>query len=305
MRDAFIAELTVLAEADPSVMLITGDLGFGVLTDFAERFPNQFLNAGVAEQNMTGLACGLALEGHKVYTYSIANFTTLRPLEQIRNDICYHDADVTLVSVGGGFSYGQLGMSHFATEDLAILRALPNMEVIAPVDPWETTLLTRQMAVKPGPKYLRLDKGRAGTHEDAVNLGKIRTVRDGFDVTLIGIGAIVSEALKAAQILSDQGIEARVLAVHSLKPLDTQAVLAAARETGGIITIEDHNILGGLGSAVAETCLEAGVVPRFFQRLGLQDVYPSVVGDQDFLRATYKLNAQAVVDILSKKEMRQ
>ena len=295
MRDAFIAELTALADADLSVMLITGDLGFGVLTEYAERFPNQFLNAGVAEQNMTGLACGLALEGHKVYTYSIANFTTLRPLEQIRNDVCYHDADVTLVSVGGGFSYGQLGMSHFATEDLAIMRALPNIEVIAPVDPWETKRLTRQMAARPGPKYLRLDKGRAGTVEEPVILGKIRQVRDGSDVTLIGIGAIVSEALAAAETLADLGIQARVLAVHSLKPFDADPVLAAARETGGIITIEEHNILGGLGGTVAETCLEAGAAPKFFRRLGLQDQYPSVVGDQKYLREAYGLDASAIV----------
>lgn len=300
MRDAFIAELTALAKADPSVMLITGDLGFGVLTDYAEQFPDQFLNAGVAEQNMTGLACGLALEGHKVYTYSIANFTTLRPLEQIRNDVCYHDADVTLVSVGGGFSYGQLGMSHFATEDLAILRALPNMEVIAPVDPWETTVLTRQMAARPGPKYLRLDKGSAGTSEEPVELGKIRKIRDGQDVTLIGIGAIVSEALSAADTLAQQGIQARVLAVHSLKPLDTQVILDAARETGGVITVEEHNIIGGLGGAVAETCLEGGVMPKFFRRLGLQDQYPSVVGDQNHLRAAYKMDAHAIVETVLK-----
>ena len=298
MRDAFIAELTALAEVDPSVMLITGDLGFGVLTDYAERFPNQFLNAGVAEQNMTGLACGLALEGFKVYTYSIANFTTLRPLEQIRNDICYHNANVTLVSVGGGFSYGQLGMSHFATEDLAILRALPNMEVIAPADPWETRLLTRQMSKKPGPKYLRLDKGQAGTFKEPVELGKIRQLRNGYDLTLIGIGAIVSEALEAAQILSAEGVEARVLSVHSLKPFDSNTVLTAARETGGIITIEEHNILGGLGSTVAETCLEAGVLPGFYRRVGLQDEYPSIVGDQNFLRAAYKLNAKAIADLV-------
>jgi len=295
MRDSFIAELTDLAAADPSVMLITGDLGFGVLTDYAERYPDQFLNAGVAEQNMTGLACGLALEGHKVYTYSIANFTTLRALEQVRNDVCYHDADVTLVSVGGGFSYGQLGMSHFATEDLAILRALPNIEVIAPADPWETKLLTRQMAARSGPKYLRLDKGRAGTAEVPVELGKIRQVRDGSDLTLIGIGAILSEALAAADILSVQGIEARVLAVHSLKPFDVDPVLASASETGGIITVEEHTVLGGLGGTVAETCLEAGVHPGFFRRLGLQDQYPSVVGDQDYLRAAYGMDATAIV----------
>lgn len=298
MRDAFIEELTLLAEADESVMLITGDLGFGVLTSYAERFPSQFLNVGVAEQNMTGLACGLALEGHKVYTYSIANFTTLRPLEQIRNDVCYHDADVTLVSVGGGFSYGQLGMSHFATEDLAIMRALPNMEVFAPVDAWETKILTRQMAAKPGPKYLRLDKGQAGTSVEPVEMGKIRQVRDGADVTLIGIGAILFEALKAADILAGLGIQARVLAVHSLKPFDADTILAAARETGGIITIEEHNILGGLGGTVAEICLEAGVTPGFFRRVGMQDEYPSIVGDQNYLRAAYGIDASGLVEAI-------
>ena len=295
MRDAFVAELTQLAAVDPSVMLITGDLGFGVLDNYAAQFPEQFLNAGVAEQNMTGLACGLALEGHKVYTYSIANFTTLRPLEQIRNDICYHDADVTLVSVGGGFSYGQLGMSHFATEDLAILRALPNIKVIAPADPWETKILTRKLAIQKGPKYLRLDKGNAGISECPVELGKIREVRSGNDVTLIGIGAIIAEIIDAAKILSDKGIDASVLAVHSLKPLDIDPILQAARETGGLITVEEHSIIGGLGGAVAETCLEAGVPPRFFCRLGLKDQFPTVVGDQNYLRAAYNMNASAIV----------
>lgn len=303
MRDAFIAELTQLAAADPSVMLITGDLGFGVLDNYAAQFPAQFLNAGVAEQNMTGLACGLALEGHKVYTYSIANFTTLRPLEQIRNDICYHDADVTLVSVGGGFSYGQLGMSHFATEDLAIIRALPNIKVIAPADPWETKILTRKLAEHKGPKYLRLDKGYAGIPECPIELGKIRQVRPGKDITLIGIGGIIAEILDAAKILSGKGIEARVLAVHSLKPLDVDPILLAAQETGGLITIEEHSVLGGLGGAVAETCLEAGVAPKFFCRLGLQDQFPSVVGDQNFLRAAYSMDASAIVSAVMENQV--
>lgn len=295
MRDAFIAELTLLAEADPSIMLITGDLGFGVLTDFARRFPKQFINAGVAEQNMTMLAAGLALEGYKPYTYSIANFTTLRCLEQIRNDVCYHDADVTVVSVGGGFSYGQLGMSHFATEDLAILRALPNMMVVAPADPWEARQLTRQMAANPGPKYLRIDKGAAKLPEVEVTLGAIRTVRDGTDITLVAIGAIVGEAMAAAAVLSEGGIEARVLAVHSLKPLDTQPLLAAARETGGVVCVEEHSVLGGLGGAVAEVLLSAGAAPKRFHRIGLGDLYPTVVGDQSFLRHEYFMDAEAIV----------
>lgn len=297
MRDAFIAELTSLAENDPEIMLLTGDLGFGVLTDFSEKFPNQFINIGVAEQNMSGIAAGLALEGHKVYTYSIANFTTLRCLEQIRNDICYHDANVTLVAVGAGFSYGQLGVSHFATEDLAILRALPNMTVVAPSDPWEARILTRQMAAISGPKYLRIDKGAAGApevHED-VTLGQGRILSDGEDVTIVGIGAILSEALAAADELERQGVSTRVIGVNSLKPFDHSIIFEACKETKGIITIEEHVEIGGLAGAISEACLSANIHPGFFHRVALRDEYPTIVGDQKFLRETYGLNSKDIV----------
>lgn len=299
MRDAFVEELISLAAADPTLMLVTGDLGFGVLNSFIERFPQQFLNAGVAEQNMTALAAGLALEGHKVYTYSIGNFSTLRCLEQLRNDVCYHDADVTVVAVGGGFSYGQLGMSHFATEDLAILRALPNMMVVAPSDPWETKLLVRQMASLHGPKYLRLDKGRAGLPVDTsdVQLGKVRAIRSGESITIVSIGAILSEARKAADILAEQGVNVRVLTVHTLKPFDAAPILDAALQTGGIVCVEEHNVHGGLASVVAQACLEAGAAPRAFRAVGLQDLYPTIVGDQDYLRTAYGMDASAIAKV--------
>ena len=307
MRDYFLKELTRQAAEDSSVMLITGDLGFGVLTDFSRRFPDQFINAGVAEQNMTAMACGLAMEGHRVFTYSIANFTTLRCLEQIRNDICYHDADVTVVSIGGGFSYGQLGISHFATEDLAILRALPNMMVIAPSDPWEAEELTRQLPGTPGPKYLRIDKGAAGLPADcsSVRLGQARRVREGADATVICIGAILAEALAAALQLSHEGVQLRLVSVHTLKPLDTEEIIAAARETGGIITLEEHSIVGGLGGAVAETLLDAGCAPDFFLRVGLKDIYPSKVGDQNFLRTEYNMDAAALIEVVRKALSRE
>lgn len=307
MRDAFIAELTELAEADKSIVLITGDLGFGVLNDFAQRFPDQFINAGVAEQNMTALACGLALEGHKVFTYSIGNFTTLRCLEQLRNDVCYHDADVTAVAVGGGFSYGQLGMSHFATEDLAILRALPNMCVVAPSDPWETRVLTRQMAAEKGPKYLRLDKGNAGlpeTPEDVI-LGKVRSVREGDSLTIVTIGAVLSEALIAAERLANVGVEAHILSVHTLKPLDAAPIIASARKTGAVVTVEEHSTIGGLAGAVAEVLLLAGAAPPKFAAVGLADCYPTIVGDQNYLRTAYGMDADAIEKaVLSLKERR-
>ena len=197
MRDAFVRALGELADGDPDVILINGDLGFGVLTDFIENRPTQYVNAGVAEQNMTGLAAGMALEGARAYTYSIGNFTTLRCLEQLRNDVCYHNANVTAVAVGGGFSYGQLGMSHFATEDLAILRALPGMKVVAPSDPWQAVELTRQLYAAAGPAYLRIDKDKAGLTEaaDEIELGKVRVVHHGSDATVFTTGAILVEVI--------------------------------------------------------------------------------------------------------------
>ena len=299
MRDAFVKTITTLAASDSRIVLITGDLGFGVLTDFAERFPRQYLNAGVAEQNMTALACGMALEGRIAFTYSIANFPTLRCLEQLRNDVCYHNAKVTVVSIGGGFSYGQLGMSHHATEDLAIMRALPNMTVIAPSDPWEATEAIVALIDRPGPAYLRIDKSVSGFEVrpgESFNIGRARLLRDGGDMTLIGVGGILSEALSAADRLAEYGIECRVLSMHTIKPLDREAVLAAASETGGIITLEEHSVIGGLGSAVAEICLEAGSALSTFRRIGLNDVYADIVGDQQYLRAYYGITSTNVIE---------
>jgi len=297
MRDAFVARLLELGRKDPRLVLITGDLGFGVLNEFVATLPGQFINAGVAEQNMTMLATGMALSGWKAFTYSIANFTTLRCLEQIRNDACYHDAKVTIVSIGGGFSYGQLGMSHFATEDLAILRALPNMRVIAPAETWEAQDLLEEDIALPGPSYFRIDKSAGGLPRRAGERGRLgvaRMLAEGRDVTLVTVGGILAEAVRAAEILRGDGISARVLSLNSLKPLDEAAILAAARDTGGIITLEEHTIIGGLGSAIAECCMSAGAVPGFFLRLGLPDVFSTVVGDQLFLREHFGLDAKSV-----------
>lgn len=298
MRDTFIRTLTELAQDNDRIALITGDLGFGVLDNFAATYPGQYINSGVAEQNMTAIAAGMALSGWKTYTYSIANFTTLRCLEQIRNDVCYHDADVCIVSVGGGFSYGQLGMSHFATEDLAILRALPNLRIVAPSELWEVEDLTRELAASPGPSYLRIDKGVGGVARregEIARLGKARLVREGDHATIMTTGAIVSEAVKAAEQLASDGIECRIVSHSSLKPLDTDAIVAAARETGGIVTVEEHTIIGGLAAAVAETCLEQSVAPRFFSRLGLKDCFPTIVGDQNYLRSAYGMDSACII----------
>ena len=294
MRDAFVRALGELAGEDPRVILVNGDLGFGVLTDFIERYPGQYVNAGVAEQNMTAIACGMAMTGARAYTYSIGNFPTLRCLEQLRNDVCYHHADVTVVAVGGGFSYGQLGVSHFATEDLAIMRALPGMTVVAPSDPWQAYELTRQLHVRGGPAYLRIDKGLAGLPRGEVVLGKARQVRDGDDAVVFAAGGILSEAVAASDALRREGLGVRIVDVHTIKPLDVDSISASIRACGHVVTLEEHVIAGGLGGAIAESCLEAGVEFRSFRRLGLHDEYPAVVGDQAFLRERYGLSAAYV-----------
>jgi transketolase len=302
MRDAFVRVLTELAPSHPELILLTGDLGFGVLNDFIARFPRQFLNVGVAEQNMSGLAAGLGLEGHTVFTYSIGNFPTLRCLEQIRNDICYHKANVKIVCVGGGMSYGAVGMSHHATEDLAILRSLPGMLVLSPCDLWEAAEAARYLVSHKGPAYLRLDKSAAATQPEPGEVftpGQIRSVREGSDVTLAATGGVLQEALAAAEQLSAKGIESRVLSVHTIKPLDLNTLTAAATETGGLVTIEEHAVDGGLGGAVAESLMEAGVFPEFFVRLGLHNTFSSVVGSQQYLRKVYGLDASAIVQAVA------
>lgn len=304
MRDAFVGVLTELAPQHPELLLLTGDLGFGVLNDFIAQSPRQFLNVGIAEQNMSGLAAGLAIEGHTVFTYSIGNFPTLRCLEQIRNDICYHRANVKIVSVGGGMSYGPVGISHHATEDLAILRSLPGMQVFSPCDLWEAAEVTRYLLAHPGPAYLRLDKSAAPAtcrHGEIFRAGAIRTVREGSDATLAATGGILGEALLAADALAERGIFCRVLSVHTIKPLDAGTLVAAASETGGLLTIEEHAVDGGLGGAVAEALMEAGAFPGFFVRIGLRNTFSSVVGSQTYLRAVYSLDAASIAQTVSAK----
>ncbi|MBS1723713.1 MAG: transketolase [Armatimonadetes bacterium] len=304
MRDAFVRQLTEIARKDAKVMLITGDLGFGVLMKFAEELPGQFLNAGVSEQNMTLLATGLALGGRTVFTYSIANFPILRPLEMIRNDACYHNANVKVVGIGGGFSYGALGISHHATEDLAILRSLPDITVVAPCDLWETEEATRALVAQPGTAYLRLDKSHATTSEGSKRdfaLGKARVLEEGDALTIVSCGGIVQEVLDATAHLRSEGHRCRVLSMHTVKPLDKEAVLRAAQETGGIVTVEEHTLDGGLGSAVAETLLDAGVAPRAFKRIGLRSCFSSVVGSQEYLRKVYGMDSQSI--LLAAREM--
>jgi transketolase len=295
VRTAFIDTLNQLAGQDERIWLLCGDLGFSVLESFAQSFPNRYMNIGVAEQNMTGIAAGLALSGKIVFTYSIANFPVMRCLEQIRNDVCAHNLNVKIVSVGGGFAYGSAGYTHHGTEDLAIMRVLPNMTVLAPGDPVETKLLTIAATERPGPCYLRL--GKAGepiihTSQPDITIGKAIVLREGEAGTLISTGAMLGMTMKAADELAALGISVSVLSMPSLAPLDKDAVLRAARDTGRILTVENHG-LGGLGSAVAEVLVASPLHPRF-AAMYLQATPIKVAGSEASMYATHNLSAAEI-----------
>lgn len=296
MRNTFIETLCEIAAEDPRVWLVCGDLGFSVLETFASKFPERYLNAGVSEQNMTGLAAGLATCGKIVFTYSIANFPVMRCLEQIRNDVCYHNLNVRVVAVGGGLAYGTQGYTHHGVEDLAVTRVLPNMTVIAPADPVETRLATRALIDHNGPCYLRLGKANESKVHSKISdfqIGKSIQVRDGSDLTFITTGGVLETALLAADKLKSDNLAARVLSMHTVQPLDIDAVLRGARETGCVLTIEEHG-LGGLSSAVAEQLAvnRAGCV---FRPLHLPREPFTHAGSQIALRAEAGLSVEAIV----------
>ncbi len=302
MRTAFIKKLMELAEHNSRIMLLTGDLGFGVVTHFAERFPKQYLNVGIAEQNMVGIATGLALSGKVVFTYSIANFPILRCLEQIRNDVCYHHANVISVSIGAGLCYGSLGMTHQATEDIAILRSLPYLDVLAPGDPQEAAAATEWLSQGRGPAYLRL--GRAGepiVHSNIIDwkFGKAIEVRSGNDLTMISTGTMLKTAMDTASLLDEKGIHAQVLSMHTIKPLDKEAISTAVEKTGVLVTLEEHSRIGGFSSAIMEALVEMELNPRF-KTIALPSEFCKTVGDQKYLLQHYGLDPLSIENSILK-----
>jgi transketolase len=299
MRSIFNQVLVELAQNDPRIYMVLADIGYGEIEPFRDAFPARFINCGVAEQNMAGVACGVALEGNIVVTYSIANFPTLRCLEQIRNDSCYHNANVKIVIIGGGLAYGPLGVSHQATEDIAIMRALPNMVVVCPGDFAEAAAATRATIAHPGPVFYRCGyKKEPPIHQGPIDfkLGKAIQVRDGRDLTFIFTGTIGNQVLPAAEALEKEGIHCRVVSMHTVKPIDRDAILAAARETGGIVVVEEHQCIGGLGGAVAEVLTGACVAPKKFLHVALPDLYVSKVGTHEWLLDQYGLSTPKIIE---------
>lgn len=297
MRTAFIQTLSELAEADDRIWLLCGDLGYSVLEGFASRFPERFVNVGVAEQNMTGIAAGLAMCGKQVFVYSIANFPVMRCLEQIRNDVCYHNLNVKIVAVGGGLTYGTHGYTHHGVEDLAVMRILPNMTVIAPADPVEARLATSAIVDLPTPCYLRLGKaGEPVVHQQqpVFEIGKAIEVRQGNDATIMSIGGALELVVQASQQLASRGYHVQVLSMPTLYPLDEGAIIQAAERTGKLLTVEEHG-LGGLGTAVAEVLAQSGVLAKF-KSLRLRREAIATAGTQTVLRAVHGLSLEGVVE---------
>lgn len=296
MRDTFVRTLLELAKEDRNIELVTGDLGFGVLKPFWEALPDQFINAGIAEQNMTTVAAGMALEGKNVFTYSIGNFPTLRCLEQIRNDCAYHNANVKIVCVGGGFVYGSLGMSHYATEDIAVMRALPDVVVMCPGDLVEAEAATKAIAKHHGTCYLRLGRGgEKRIHKELKNfeIGKAIPVRFGERIAVFSTGAIFEEVEEACNLLAAEGIYPTVYTFPTVKPIDAEVIreIAAAHEM--IVTCEEHNLSGGFGSAVAEVLAEMPSHARLM-RIGMHDQYSTLVGNQKYLRDQFGMSGKKI-----------
>lgn len=299
MRDAFVKKLIELAKKDRNTELVTADIGFGVLKPFWVQCPDQFTNAGIAEQNMMTVAAGMALEGKTVFTYSIGNFPTLRCLEQIRNDCAYHNANVKIVCVGGGFVYGSLGVSHQATEDLAVMRALPGVVVMAPADMVEAEECTKALANHRGTAYLRLGRGgekRIHSKIEGFQIGKAIKVYDGERVAIFSTGAISDEVIEAAESLRVKGYNPAVYTFPTVKPIDKDLIERISREFELIVTVEEHNVVAGFGSAVAEVMAEMKTKKAYLLRIGLNDEYSILVGNQKYLRRQYGMDSKAIAE---------
>ena len=309
MRNNLINVICEEARHNSNLTFITADLGYNVLNRFYEEFPDQFVNVGISEQNMTSVAAGMALEGKKVFTYSIGNFSTMRCLEQIRNDVCYHNADVKVVSLAAGFAYGALGMSHHATEDIAIMSTLPNMTVFSPCDPVETRAVTKAAISLNTPCYIRLGRGgEPDIHTDDsfkvedFEIGKAYRIFEGKDACIFSTGAITIEAKKAVLKLQNEGIFVALYSFPTLKPIDAKLIKECALKYDRIITLEEHQINGGFGSIIADVLSTIEGKHSTLYKIGMRDVYTSVVGDTDYLRRYYKMDESFIYNLIKSNE---
>lgn len=296
MRLAFVNTLIEAAEKDKRIILLTADLGYSVFEEFIKRFPRQFVNVGVSEQNMTGLSAGLAMEGKIPIIYSIIPFVTMRNFEQIRNDICYQNLNVKIVGVGSGFSYGPYGHTHHGLEDVGILRTLANITIMAPGDPLEAKICTNSALGEIGPYYIRL--GRAGepkVHEKqtATIMNGLSVATYGNDFCLLASGTMLHTGKLVVDALNKKGIAGALISVPVIKPFPSKLIKRIVEQTGIVFTLEEHVLIGGLGSAVADEIAEKGYRVRF-KKFGVQDRFTKKIGDQEYMREENMLGSRQV-----------
>jgi transketolase len=295
MRKAFAESLVELAARDERVVLLTGDLGYTVLESFVDRFPDRFFNVGVAEQNMVGLATGLAEAGYTPFCYSIATFGTLRPYEFIRNGPLAHDLPVCIVGVGGGFDYGENGLTHYALEDVAVMRVQPRMTVLAPADDDQARAAVPATCDLRGPAYLRVAKAGPAVPglDGRFRLGRLEQIGDGADVALVSLGGVAREAVGAAALLERDGVDATVAVVSSFNPSPLEDLKALLARVPLAVSVEAHYVDGGLGTFVAETIAEAGLHCRLV-RCGVRTMPTGESGSREYLQELHGLSAAAV-----------
>ena len=297
MRKAFIETLCELAEKDDRIWLLTGDLGYSVLEKFSQSFPERYVNMGVAEQNMTGVAAGLALTDKIVFTYSIANFPVIRCLEQIRNDVCYHNLNVKIVAIGGGVTYGSAGYSHHGIEDIAVMQSMPNMTVVAPADSLETKQAMRAILSHHGPCYLRLGRGGEAhvyTDEPKFEIGKAICLNEGMDIAIFSTGPVISEVLKASAYLKKININPYIINFPTLKPFDNELVEQIASKVKRIFVVDEHSSYGGFCGSVSKVLAMSGFNCRLTQ-ICVTDECINMVGSQSYLQKYHGLNADELI----------
>jgi len=297
MRRAFINTLMKLAEEDDSIYLLTGDAGFTILEEFAEKFTGRYYNIGISEAAMIGVAAGLAMSGKTVFVYTIVPFLTMRCFEQVRVDLCYQNLPVKLVGVGQGVTYGTAGATHHAIEDIAIMRALPNTTVICPGGPIETEKAVEESLKLSGPCYIRLGKsGEPTVHPNnkiPFTIGDGIRVRSGEKVALVATSNMVPVAAEAAELLQREGLTPEVISMHTVKPIDRKMLKECAGRCSLIATLEEHNVIGGLGSAVGDVILEENLPVRLI-KFAIPDIYAPVAGSQQFLREKFGLTPKQI-----------
>lgn len=302
MRQTCLNMVYELAKKDPRIFFIGSDLGIGTLDNFKKEMPGRFFMEGVSEQNIIGMAAGLALERKIVYFNTIATFITRRCFEQVVLDLCLHNLNVRLIGSGGGLVYAPLGPTHLAIEDIAIFRAIPRMTIVAPADADEMRRFMPMTVDYPGPIYIRLAKGGdpiVTNDHIPFEIGKAYPMREGRDALIVTTGIMLKPALDAAAALDQSGIQATVLHVPTIKPLDTEALLDYACQVPIIVTAEEHTVIGGLGSAVSEVIAEANFsVPKRFKRLGTPDMFPDRYGSQASLMERYGLTPSRLATVI-------